>query len=260
MLATTLDFAKQDYDLDSLVLEKVHRACNRGMRDDTEVEDESSGTTAISVHLRGDVPKVTVSWVGDSRAILGSCKENSDDPTSLVATGLSVDQTPWRQDERVRIEKAGGRVLNEDQLLGRAPIIPVSDKNLGEEIDGSGLPPRVFSPHGPWPGLAVTRSMGDRSTVDENFGIISDPETMTHQLSKKDKIIFLASDGVWEFITNQEVIDICTRVGDPLKACREIQAKSCKLWLQNDTRTDDITMICIFIDDVQTGAGNATQE
>ena len=46
------------------------------------------------------------------------------------------------------------------------------------------------------------------------------------------------------------MIDICAKFADPLKACRAVMAKSYKLWLQYELQTDDITMICIFINDV----------
>lgn len=256
ILSESFDFAGQKCRMDSQVINMAHKACNQRMKKAEDIHDEGSGTTAISINLRGDIPKISVSCVGDSRAIIGSRKDDSDDPasSSLVATALSTDQTPWRADERRRIEAAGGRVLTQDQLFGRAPITQVSDKVLGDVIDESGQPPRVFSSKGAYPGLAITRTMGDRTTVDEHFGIITEPEVKSYVLSSNDKILFLASDGVWEFITNQEVIDICDRCGDPLNACREIQAKSCKLWLQETKRTDDITMICIFLDEVNQGS------
>lgn len=55
---------------------------------------------------------------------------------------------------------------------------------------------------------------------------------------------------MFEFLTNQSVIDICAKFTDPLEACRAVVAESYELWLQYELRTDDITMICIFVDDV----------
>lgn len=54
-----------------------------------------------------------------------------------------------------------------------------------------------------------------------------------------------------QFLTNQSVIDICAKFNDPLEACRAVVAESYELWLQYELRTDDITMICIFIDQVK---------
>jgi len=53
------------------------------------------------------------------------------------------------------------------------------------------------------PGLAMSRSMGDG--MGRECGVIGDPDIMEHTLTNEDKMIVIASDGVWEFISNYEV-------------------------------------------------------
>lgn len=53
------------------------------------------------------------------------------------------------------------------------------------------------------PGLAMSRSVGD--TVAHTAGVISDPEMHVVELTPEDKVIVWASDGLWEFMSNQEV-------------------------------------------------------
>lgn len=53
------------------------------------------------------------------------------------------------------------------------------------------------------------------------------------------------------------MIDICAKFNDPLEACRAVVAESYELWLQYELRTDDITMICIFIDEVKSQLGSS---
>ena len=127
-----------------------------------------------------------------------------------------------------------------------------NDLELGEELDEGGDPPRVWSPIGEYPGTAFTRSLGD--AIAEELGVFAEPEMLTRELTQDDKIIVLASDGVFEFLTNQSVIDMCAKFSDPLEACRAVVAESYELWLQYELRTDDITMICIFIDEVDKSA------
>lgn len=55
-----------------------------------------------------------VANVGDSRAIL--CTRQPGEESRVRP--LSVDQTPFRKDERERIKKAGGHVLTIDQIEG----------------------------------------------------------------------------------------------------------------------------------------------
>lgn len=55
-----------------------------------------------------------VANVGDSRAII--CAQPPGEKSTVKP--LSVDQTPFRQDERTRIKQAGGHVLTIDQIEG----------------------------------------------------------------------------------------------------------------------------------------------
>ena len=49
---------------------------------------------------------------------------------------------------------------------------------LGEEVDEDGDPPRIWSPDGPYPGTAFTRSIGD--SVAESLGVVAEPEILAH--------------------------------------------------------------------------------
>jgi len=244
---------------------KSHIECNKRMHASQELDSTLSGTTSISVYLHGDRNRITVSNVGDSRAVIGRKAEKDNAPngttksgsSALKAFALSRDQTPYRRDERIRCRKAGARVLSLDQIEGLEPVDEeeeledgAAEMVLGEEIDEGGDPPRIWSPNGDYPGTAFTRSIGDG--IAEELGVTAEPEMLSRELTGEDKIIVLASDGVFEFLTNQSVVDICAKFSDPLEACRAVVAESYELWLQYELRTDDITMICIFIDDVNT--------
>lgn len=62
-----------------------------------------------------------------------------------------------------------------------------------------------------------------------------------------DRFLVIASDGVFEFLTNQSVADMVAKYPDPLEACKKVVQESYDLWLQYEVRTDDITIICIYI-------------
>jgi serine/threonine protein phosphatase PrpC len=68
-----------------------------------------------------DDDTIHVANVGDSRAVIATMSDGK-----LVAQPLSVDQTPYRSDERERVKRSGARVLTMDQLEGIAPIHDVS--------------------------------------------------------------------------------------------------------------------------------------
>lgn len=44
----------------------------------------------------------------------------------------------------------------------------------------------------------------------KRVGVISDPEIEYLEINKDDKFIVIASDGVWEFLSNEEVVKIIT--------------------------------------------------
>ena len=53
------------------------------------------------------------------------------------------------------------------------------------------------------PGLAMSRSMGDG--VAHSVGVSAEPETMVFTLTVNDKFVVIASDGVWEFLSNEDI-------------------------------------------------------
>lgn len=141
------------------------------MHAEPSFDDSLSGTTSISVLLRGRT--MYISNVGDSRAIIVS----KTDDDRLVAKPLSSDQTPYRKDERERCKKYGARIMSMDQIEGMEPIHENwGDLNLGETIDEGGDPPRIWSPKGDYPGTAFTRSLGD--CVAEECGVVAEPEIL----------------------------------------------------------------------------------
>lgn len=111
-------------------------------------------------------------------------------------------------------------------------------------MDEDGDPPRIWSPYGAFPGTAFTRSLGDE--IAETLGVIGVPEITSLQLTEDDKFVVIASDGVFEFLTSQAVVDMVAQYEDPLEACHKVVAESYRLWLTYELRTDDITVICVY--------------
>jgi len=223
-------------------LELAHLSTNHQMKNDKRFDSEFSGTTAISVLI--SERRLFVSNVGDSRAILVS--ENTEG--HLVAKALSSDQTPYRADERARVKKFGARVLSMDQIEGLEPVHENwGDLTLGEDIDEGGDPPRIWHPRDNYPGTAFTRSLGD--AIAETLGVVAEPEILDRELFESDRYIIIASDGVFEFLTNQMVADLAAMHKEPLAACKAIVDSAYNLWLQYEVRTDDISVIILSLDD-----------
>jgi serine/threonine protein phosphatase PrpC len=73
---------------------------------------------------------------------------------------------------------------------------------LGNQIG----PMRVWLKTEDIPGLAMSRSFGDSTAA--RVGVNAVPEIKEFTLTPEDKVIVLASDGVWEFLENQDVANL----------------------------------------------------
>ncbi|KAI8023958.1 putative protein phosphatase 2C 6 [Camellia lanceoleosa] len=134
----------------------------------TEAEaPEMVGSTAVVVVLSGC--QIITSNCGDSRAVL--CRGAETIP-------LTVDQKPDREDELMRIEGEGGKVIN---------------------WNGA----RVFGV------LSMSRAIGDRYLRP---WIIPVPEITFTTRSDEDECLILASDGLWDVMSNDEVGEVARRL------------------------------------------------
>ena len=255
---------------------EAHVKCNAEMHKSKDVKDQMAGTTAISVSFHAG--RIHVSNVGDSRCVLGhrlakqpqdaesstpaeeekreiDDQRDSDDghdddgspaSESLIAIPLSEDQTPYRKDERDRLKKSGARVCSIDQMEGLEPMHENwGEVDLGVDIDVEGDPPRVWLAEHDYPGCAFSRSLGDE--VGEGVGVNAEPEFVTKDVTRGDEILVIASDGVFEFLTNQRVVDICAACSNPMEACERLLDRAYEEWLRYEIRTDDITCIVMFL-------------
>ncbi|GAB4819083.1 hypothetical protein N2152v2_006129 [Parachlorella kessleri] len=210
----------------------------------SNIDDSLSGSTACAALVKGST--MYVANVGDSRAVLAEVKAGK-----LVARDLTWDQTPFREDECERVLKAGARVLTLDQLEG---IKDPEVRCWTNEADCDGDPPRLWAPGGVYPGTAFTRSIGDAGKLSppscqgsaEDIGVIADPEITIVKLQADQPFAILATDGVWEFISSQKAVDIVSRCSSPYEAAKAVVAAAYKMWLQHETRTDDITCLVLF--------------
>lgn len=151
--------------------------------------------------------KVICANAGDSRAIKVSVQNFDQGSISrksnfqhlsynyiepiIEATALNRDHKPELKDESERILKKGGRIDSFRDYY-----------NNGEPIG----PQRVWLQNEELPGLAMSRSFGDR--VAHSVGVSAEAEVWEFTLGLNDKFVVIASDGVWEFLSNEDVANI----------------------------------------------------
>ena len=103
----------------------------------------------------------------------------------------------------------------------------------------------------PVPGLAMTRSIGDLAAT--SVGVTPEPEIkIIKKLTKVDKILVMASDGLWDRFINDEVMSIITThyytQRDSEGAANHLLRESVARWTVEAGMVDDITIIVAFLD------------
>jgi serine/threonine protein phosphatase PrpC len=99
------------------------------------------------------------------------------------------------------------------------------------------------------PGLAMSRSFGD--LVAQKVGVNAVPELSNVRLGPRDKVIVIASDGVWEFLENIDVANIVYPFflqKNAEGAAENLVRAAFKQWKKEESVIDDITCIVIFLD------------
>jgi len=205
----------------SLALQRAFYHTSESLVDRESSNCAFSGSTAVAVYIDGD--SLYCANCGDSRAVLGSFTNEG----GLVAVPLSHDHKPERADESRRILERNGRI---EPCRGSA----------GEPVG----PLRVWLKRQNLPGLAMTRSFGD--LVAASVGVIAEPDVIHHKLTESDRFIIIASDGVWEFISNEEAVEMVASCMSPKEACQVLVDESTKRWKKEEDVVDDITAVVIF--------------
>jgi serine/threonine protein phosphatase PrpC len=144
------------------------------------------------------------------------------------AIPLTQDQNPDWEPEMTRIEQMGGFVS--------PPPEP-------------GLSARVWlDPDWTQIGLAMARSLGDYAV--KKIGVIAEPIVTIHNIQPEDEFVIFATDGVWEFISSQEAVDLVgghlAHHNDATKACQALMELAAERWHEEEgDYRDDITALVV---------------
>ncbi|XP_020219261.1 probable protein phosphatase 2C 65 [Cajanus cajan] len=180
-----------------------------------------SGCTAVTLIKQGD--QLIVGNLGDSRAIL--CTRDRD---QLIPVQLTVDLKPDIPSETSRIVNCEGRVFAAE-----------------EEPDVY----RIWMPDDDCPGLAMSRAFGDFCLKD--YGLISVPDVFYRKITPQDQFVVLATDGIWDVLTNSEVINIVASAPRRSIAAKLLVKRAVRAWRYKypGSKADDCAVIILFLDD-----------
>jgi serine/threonine protein phosphatase PrpC len=193
-------------------------------------DTEKSGSTVCLLLLSNK--NLICANLGDSRAILCSCNEKKE----WKASQLTKDHKPMDKEEYKRIINSGctvSRMINPEK----------NDEEVG--------PYRVWGKtqiNGP--GLAMSRSMGDG--MAKKLGVLGEPDIYEYNLNENDKFVICATDGIWEYLNNEDVMNIVKESyinGDEAEeACEILIKKATDSWKKENSKTiDDISCAILFL-------------
>uniref|UniRef100_A0A6N2LLR6 PPM-type phosphatase domain-containing protein n=1 Tax=Salix viminalis TaxID=40686 RepID=A0A6N2LLR6_SALVM len=205
-----------------------------------------SGTTAVVVLRQGD--DLIIANLGDSRAVLGRI----NDQNGIMPVQLTTDLKPGVPG------KTPFQTIFHDPMQ-TYPLAHGSSNNPGEaerirNCNGRVLAlreephiHRVWLPHEDSPGLAMSRAFGD--FLLKNYGIISLPDISYHRVTPRDRFVVLASDGVWDVLSNKEVVSIISTADSELDAAKSVVEAATAAWKRKFTssKVDDCTAVCLFL-------------
>ena len=208
--------------------ESFYKIDNDLLKSKQSFDTEKSGSTVCVGILNSK--NLILANIGDSRAIL--CSYNK----SWKSSQLTKDHKPKDKSEYKRIIASGGTV-------SRMINVEKNEEEIG--------PYRVWDKtQDKGPGLAMSRSIGDGQA--KNLGVLAEPDIFEYTLNEGDKFIVCASDGIWEYLSNDNVMniikDIYENEGKAEDACDLLVKKASEEWKKENNKTmDDISCAILFL-------------
>ena len=129
-------------------------------------------------------------------------------------------------------------------------LIDFTFENIKDDGKEGG-PFRIWMKGCDYPGIAMSRSIGDK--IAHNIGVINEPEILSFYLDESSKYFILGSDGVWQHLNNNDIIDIIFGLNSNEKenlkenVCKKIINASTKKFIENNEGVDDITLSFVII-------------
>lgn len=216
----------KDINHDSIINE--FKKINQEIYSNSNMESDMAGTTVVSVILTPE--KMMCVNLGDSRAAIFKYENGL-----YYCKNLSRDHKPNEPDENKRILFNNGRIK----------------KCFDEDIKKFVGPDRVWLKNKEEPGLAMSRSLGDK--IAHTIGVSDEPEIKSYDYDGTEKFIIIASDGIWEYVHGDECIKVIKSYYEDNKDVEEaafaMVKEAFRKWKRKEVAIDDITVILIFFDD-----------
>jgi len=215
-------------DINNESISNSFKKINSEIYSNKNLESDMAGTTVVSLIITAD--KIICPNLGDSRAVLFKYE------TGLYfCKNLSRDHKPSEPEENRRIINNNGRIKK------------IYDEDLKKYVG----PDRVWLKNKEEPGLAMTRSIGDK--IAHSIGVSDEPEIKIFEYDGSEKIAIIASDGIWEYMTGEDCLKIIKPFYEDNKDVEEasysLVKEAFRKWKRKESIIDDITVILVFFEE-----------
>ena len=200
---------------------------NREMLKQNQFDYDLNGTTCTLVFQF--MKYLVCANFGDSRGIIIFDDGTKANQSIFPLTHFHKPNLPQESD---RILFHGGRI---DKLVDQ----------YGNKIG----PDHIFKGNLTYPGLTITRSLGDFQAKD--CGVISEPEINEYSINSNSKYMVICSKGVWEWLSNEDVRDhgnYFLQNEGIAPFCYSLVKKVIQTCEERHGMRDDITVVCVNFD------------
>lgn len=212
-----------------------------------KAEPELSGATCAVMQVDGigqQKRRLSLVHLGDCGAVLGRMKaknSGSNGANTWSAVRLTEDHRPGEDKEAARLLAAGARLSKAQQKM---PVPP------GQQMDPANMgPPRLWHrQRGQAPGLAMSRCLGD--ALGKACGLSPLASMVDMDLTEEDVVVVLGSDGIFDVLSDAEVIHCCRQFIESRGAAEAAEAVTLsarRQWQLRGPYIDDCTCVVLFL-------------
>jgi protein phosphatase 1L len=203
-----------EYPLSTEFVNKTYEDFDKELSNKHKMESEECGSTCLLVcHFKKNM-KDYINILNTGDSRCVICRNN-------IAMPLTKDHKPSQPDEENRIKKLGGKIRTDK----KSKISRIDD-------------------------LSVSRSFGDH--ISSKY-VTYKPDIYKYKLSRGDKFLVIACDGLWDVCSNDEVINFVirhcydenmNRINKKVNIARELANYA----VNEMHSSDNVTIIVYFLD------------
>lgn len=247
-------FKSYDHDNDVLeVLEgcflHVHKELAKWELDDLDVA-LSGVSGCVVLH---DIRRrwLYVAWAGNVRCMAAEVLEITEKKEGVRVVEGGADAAASNDAAKKKKKRMVFHPMTKDHTTRVKAEKERVEKTEAELRSRKGAPHEIFAPGEDWPGIPLTRCMGN--LIGHALGVTSHPESVDRGLASGTPVKFLviATDGVWDVLQESEVLKIVneSKQENALYGVKHVIQRARDEWMKRKSSrgfVDDITMCVIW--------------